>query len=251
MSNNVKFERCPHFFLFQGFSESLMIEIWDVSLDTPQPFGFDWLPVDDQQRVLRMGTPLLKSRMASTRMALRTILGLKLGMDPAKVPLEATPLGRPFLSKDCEFGPLWFNLTHASGRMLAAVSRDMEVGIDLERSDRRVEPDKLAPAVMNEIDLFWFQQQCEPLRAFLRLWTAKESVLKLLGTGLQINATAVSLDWQTGSAKIHEQSTHFPGRTSHFRQVLEEPEWVAHLATDQPVTCTIQWCPFHWNVVQR
>ncbi len=208
------------------------VDVWSFSLDQPIDTLPDWLPEADRQRVGRMGTPLLRSRMAITRVALRQVLANYTHLPPEAVPIVVNAHGWPHLDPTrAELGQLWFNLTHADDRMLLAISRDTPLGIDLERLNRKVDPDKLADMVMNPADLAWLDQQSERLEGFMQLWTAKESVLKLWGTGLQIPAPLVQVDWDGRRATIDLSAKHHPGSIAQITSIPLESPWTAHLAS--------------------
>ena len=74
-----------------------------------------------------------------------------------------------------------FNLSH-SGTMAACAVADKAVGVDVERP-RRVD-DALVRRVLTAEEQSWLAGQPDREAAFIRLWTRKESFLKLTGQGL-------------------------------------------------------------------
>jgi len=75
-----------------------------------------------------------------------------------------------------------FNLSHSGALTVCAFARGREVGIDVERENRKVEPLKLAQR-------FFAPDEAEAVRnggreVFFRLWTRKEAYLKALGLGI-------------------------------------------------------------------
>lgn len=85
--------------------------------------------------------------------------------------------GKPFL----ENGPC-FSISHCKTG-IAVVVDDRPVGIDIE-SIRRVDPE-LVNRTMNEAEQALIASSETPERAFTRLWTQKEAVLKMEGTGIE------------------------------------------------------------------
>ena len=76
------------------------------------------------------------------------------------------------------------SITYTQHRIAVAASYDGPVGIDLEE----VHPRDFLPLANRwfaQRELDWMARQPDQLRAFLRLWTAKEAVGKALGAGLQ------------------------------------------------------------------
>lgn len=97
--------------------------------------------------------------------------------------LERSEFGKPHAPAA---GGVEFNLSHSGPCALLAFARKLPLGIDLERVERRVDPDEIARR-------FFDAREAEALgrlpaearrQAFLELWTRKEAVLKALGRGL-------------------------------------------------------------------
>lgn len=90
--------------------------------------------------------------------------------------------GKPLLWVKGKSSPLAFSLTHSRGWAAAAVSEDTPfLGIDLEKIEHRI--DAWAK------DFFHPSELTDTGDAFLTaLWTQKEAVVKLLGTGLSLNS---------------------------------------------------------------
>ena len=87
--------------------------------------------------------------------------------------------GKPSLK---EYPHLHFNLSHCS-HAIACVISSSPVGIDVESIDRKVS-DSLIRHTMSPEEQAIIKQ--DPLH-FFRLWTQKEALVKLRGTGLQDN----------------------------------------------------------------
>lgn len=84
--------------------------------------------------------------------------------------------GKPYL----EQGP-YFSISHCKHAILVAIS-DREIGVDVE-SIRRAD-DSLVRRTMNETEQARIASAPDPQRAFIALWTRKEAVVKMRGTGI-------------------------------------------------------------------
>jgi 4'-phosphopantetheinyl transferase len=80
-----------------------------------------------------------------------------------------------------------FNMSHAQGRALIAVSKRQEVGVDLERIRSDVEVEKLSERYFAPSEHATIMRSPHEQRAarFFRYWVAKEAVLKAQGVGLR------------------------------------------------------------------
>ena len=115
---------------------------------------------------------------------LRRLLGSYLGEEPLALRFTYGQAGKPVLAGDRP--PLHFNLSHCVDRVIAAVRRDAEVGIDLERID----PQRVDLGIAARL---FSPQENQRLRTspdaqrperFFRAWTRLEASAKAVGTGL-------------------------------------------------------------------
>lgn len=115
----------------------------------------------------------------------RLWLGAQLGVAPPAVPLVRDDRQRPrltaaFAQHDCSW-------SHSGDGLLIAVGAGLQVGIDLERRRPRPRALTLAQRFFTAREAQWLAGiaagDAREL-AFLRLWCAKEAVLKAHGYGL-------------------------------------------------------------------
>ena len=84
--------------------------------------------------------------------------------------------GKPYI----EGGP-FFSISHCKEAIAVALD-DQPIGIDIE-SIRRFDPE-LVTRTMNDSEQALIAASDHPERAFTRLWTQKEAILKMQGTGI-------------------------------------------------------------------
>ncbi|WP_313919488.1 4'-phosphopantetheinyl transferase superfamily protein [Tahibacter sp.] len=106
--------------------------------------------------------------------------------------LEVGAHGKPALAA----GGFDFNLSHSGGAAVVALGRGVEVGVDLESPGRPRPHAELARRYFCGPEAQSIGNTPEALRetAFLRLWTAKEAVLKALGRGLAFGLDKLEFD---------------------------------------------------------
>lgn len=128
-------------------------------------------------------------RFAVGRAVLRDVLGALQSVAPSEVRLVEGEFGKPALAKGSARAPLWFSVAHCDELLLVALSREGEVGVDVERSRpidcwQRVADRTLAPDERAEL-LRAVERGEEPDRVFLRHWCRMEAELKAIGCGIQ------------------------------------------------------------------
>lgn len=92
--------------------------------------------------------------------------------------LRSLPGGKPVLSARPD---IHFSLSHSGTLAVCAIS-GQPVGVDVEVV-QSANPE-IAALCFQKQEWEWINQSADPCRAFIRLWTRKESYLKRLGTGL-------------------------------------------------------------------
>lgn len=167
-------------------------------LRIPDAGGGDLSPVVTPQelaRAARFHFEEDRRRWLHSRALLRTELGSILKCPPREVPLEVAPGGKPFVP-----GGPHFNLSH-SGRFAVLIIGDARpVGVDVEAAGRQAD-------VLRIAERFFVRHECEALHAatdaerdplFLRLWTAKEALMKATGLGMRLPPDRISVQLEDG-----------------------------------------------------
>ena len=115
--------------------------------------------------------------LAEQRAAAYRLLGELTG---GEVVVEHDDKGAPYLPDHPE---LSVSISHCRTAVAVAVSPEGRVGIDVEC--RRKIGDGLLERVCTADEQAAVRAAADPTMAFLQLWTRKEAVLKLRGTGIQ------------------------------------------------------------------
>lgn len=163
-----------------------------------------------------------RRRYLVTQTRKREILGGYLQQTPAELVFTQNPNGRP------EVDGLSFSMTHSHDLSILAVAKGGPLGIDLEALNPRPDLDALARHILTHAEHAHYLTLAEDqrLEAFYKFWTAKESYLKALGTGLQIEPTEVSL------ALPNLNTAHCEGNEQlQLTNLPLSPSYQLHLAT--------------------
>lgn len=173
------------------------VQLWCFPLDESCSASFlDALNDTERARAERLIDDRKKNQFRRARAALRHILCRYSGIAPSRVPIRYTSQGKPFLDGGRS---LSFNLSHSDAYGVVAVGRSGRVGVDLERLDRTLDFMPIAARYFDSgerqlLDSCPVQRR---RRAFFRLWTRKEALLKAYGSGFGV-APPAALSEMTG-----------------------------------------------------
>jgi len=119
------------------------------------------------------------------------------GVAPGCVKIKRAQNGKPELLQDPVATPIHFNLSHTEGMVMIALARGIEVGVDVERLDRKFAPEIVEYLCSAEEaqEISHLSPQHQSL-AYLELWTLKEALVKASGQGLsaKINEICCALN---------------------------------------------------------
>ena len=165
------------------------IDVWRVPLTAPPAQlaqARTLLTPNERARADRFIFDKHRSRFALGRAAVRQILAAYQQVPPEALQLEYEALGKPRLAGQLPGTGLCFNFSNSHELGLLAVTRDVEVGADLEFHRTLMDMLGLAQRFFCPEELAKLQslQATAQVEAFFRLWTRKEAFLKAVGKGL-------------------------------------------------------------------
>lgn len=137
-----------------------------------------------------------------TRALVRDLLSRYTGESPSAWEFERNRYGRPEIASPAQWRGLRFNLSHTDGLIACAITRDREIGIDVEPRERKTSILELAPTVFSareQHDLLQLDPADQRDR-FFTLWTLKEAYIKARGMGLSLPLEKFSFTFPTDRA---------------------------------------------------
>ncbi|HXY69181.1 MAG TPA: 4'-phosphopantetheinyl transferase superfamily protein [Gemmatimonadales bacterium] len=223
------------------------VHVWTLQLDLEretQERLESLLSDAEVVRARRFEAAAYRRRWVAAHGLLRVVLSGYTGQRPEDVAFEDGPGGKPRLA-DPE-GPR-FNLTHADGLALVAVSRTHEVGVDVERvreigSLRALADHCFSPAERLALEAVAGPQR---LQAAFAGWTRKEAFLKVLGEGLARPLDSFDVTLVPGEPfrllRV-DDAADAPGRYT-LRAVRPAPGYIGAVAVDAR-GAEIRWRPW-------
>ena len=154
------------------------------------------------------------------------------GGDPGDYAFERDPRGRPRLlhaNLDC-------NWSHSGEHLLIAAGSGLNVGADLESIRPRANALALARRFFAEEEIAWLGERAQfeaaaLERDFLRLWCAKEAVLKAHGHGLAFGLHRLAFAQRDGALFLQRCDAELGDpRDWSLREFLPAPGTLAALA---------------------
>ena len=144
------------------------------------------LSEDELDRMARFHFEPDRQDFCFARGMLRILLGRYLDTAPQDLRFSYSEHGKPSLVvPDLEAG-LQFNLSHTNGRVLVAICRGYQIGIDIEKLRKDINIDEVAARFFSASEREALMNLPHALRwqAFFHCWTRKEALLKARGDGL-------------------------------------------------------------------
>jgi 4'-phosphopantetheinyl transferase len=175
------------------------VHVWRIDLDQSEAelrHLATTLSSDESARAERFYFPEHRQRFIAGRGSLRTILSGYLGIAPQEVQFDYEPRGKPLLASKFANSGLSFNLSHSQNLALCAVSKNRQIGIDLEYIRPMSDLESLAQRFFlpREYDVVRSLPPEQKSSVFFRYWTCKEAYLKATGEGIaQLEQVEISL----------------------------------------------------------
>jgi 4'-phosphopantetheinyl transferase len=172
--------------------EICLVDLTDPELNAPYE-----LASDERAIAARQSTVSLARRYTASRVALRRLLAMRLGIQRAvDIALEIGPLGKPRLIPHSAAADLRFSLSRTAEFAIVAVAEGIEVGIDIEQLHPFLGDAALMEHALSASEQRAIETLPAPQRpaAMGRCWVRKEAVLKALGTGLANPLTGFAVE---------------------------------------------------------
>jgi len=166
------------------------VMLWLVDTREAQP---EWTEramaaLDGKEKVRIEGVAHPQNRLEQclARGALRILLGSLLALRPEDIPLTTVGRGKPALQPGGTRRRIEFNLTHADGIVLIAMSENGRVGVDLEGPRRLPGWLKVARRYFSKAEAAAIEQlpTADREAAFFACWVRKEALVKATGGGI-------------------------------------------------------------------
>jgi len=167
------------------------IHVWRVSLaQTPSCLQSlqQTFSTDERTKAEAFRFPKDRSQFIVSRGALRAILSRYLNLNPRILCFAYNPYGKPSLIAAQGGNTLRFNLSHSRGMALIAITKNREIGVDIEGINPKFSYLEIAEKFFSPLENSVLRSLPDHLQptAFFTCWTRKEAYIKAVGKGLSI-----------------------------------------------------------------
>ena len=165
------------------------IDVWlchlkDLSSDINEFYIL--LSDDERDRADKLKIEDKKKQFVITRGYLRQRLGSLANIDPKDFVFEYLKHGKPVLANNQKYADITFNVSHSYEFALIAISLKQNIGIDVEKINRRSDPRPLVTRFFSKAEQSEFNALPETIKAkaFCACWVRKEAFIKAIGDGV-------------------------------------------------------------------
>lgn len=209
------------------------VDLWLTDLDD--------LPLEAGPTGLTRRERVVKRRIQQ-RFVLRLLLGSYLAVPGKSVRIKRNQHDKPELEGDLAASGLRFNLSHSGRWLVIALTRGQAIGVDIEQQRPMRRAGDLARRFFTGPDVDTIVALDEPERSpcFLRQWTAREALIKAVGSSIAGTIGRIAL----GCDPVKIQG--LPDGWPQDWQLLQ-PDWpsdvLGHIAlpTSEPVDLDCYW----------
>lgn len=213
------------------------VHVWCVSLARSAdqlPHLRELLSPEERERADRYRHRPAREQFIVARTFLRLILSRYLALDPMRIRLTHSNTGKPLLAG----GGLHFNVSHSHQLALVAVTRQGEIGIDVEHVRAQPAHLEMASRYFTPGEIRALQRLPPGAReqAFYHIWTRKEAFLKAIGLGLAhgLERFEVSVPPDDPARILHIDGNPAAGKRWSMQSLDPAPGYVAALAIERP-----------------
>ena len=185
------------------------------------------LPTVEMERSGVLVSGKARNNFMARRAFVRTVLSQYASVSPADWTIGVDSDGKPEVIAPKSNAPLFFSLSRSVGLVACLVGSDRELGLDVETIDQTINVEAIADQYLAPAEARFLTDlpAAHRLKAFLKLWTLKESYLKARGVGLSLPTEGFCFSCDAAEIELAGE----PGKWC-FRIIEPDPQHVAAIA---------------------
>src|SRR6185295_9129337 len=191
---------------------------------------------DEHHRAARFHFDRDRQRFLLAHASLRVILGRYLNVAPASLAFAQNEFGKPFLINP-EAAGFHFNLSHSEDLALVSVTREREVGVDIEFIRPSFATIDVAEHFFSVAEVYTLTGLDPDYRTqgFFNCWTRKEAYIKARGEGLSLALDSFDVSLAPDVPVALLQTRFDPSDVSRWslHEIFPAPNYVAAIAIER------------------
>lgn len=217
------------------------IHVWHFDFTAAHKTDIYWhcLAKDEKDRAKRFYFEKDYNAYLLSRGILRSILAQYTGISPQAISLKYTLYGKPFLDPLQNSTGLYFNISHTHHCILYALTRNIEIGIDVEYLKSYLDYRGIAKSFFSNYEYQGLiETHHEQQRVlFYKIWTCKEAFIKAIGLGLSYSLADFDVDVQENQPAKMLNIKNAPDEAKQWKLCSFSPAdgYIAAIATKQPI----------------
>jgi 4'-phosphopantetheinyl transferase len=168
--------------------EDYQVHVWQAKVDNssahPNKFS-SVLSTDEHEQANNFKFTADKQHFIFRRYQLRLILSKYLGCNPRELMFRYSEYKKPFIYMP-ELKEVKFNMSFSGDLMLVGVSRNNEIGIDIEKVRPVEDLENIATENFSILEVKSLIRRKDKINTFFRIWTRKEAFIKATGNGMYL-----------------------------------------------------------------
>ncbi|MEQ9620111.1 MAG: 4'-phosphopantetheinyl transferase superfamily protein [Deltaproteobacteria bacterium] len=171
------------------------------------------ISADERKRADRFRFNEERSKFIQARGVLRTVLGKYLNLRPNELVFDYNKYGKPGLQARINPRNVKFNLSHSRSLAIYAVTKDREVGVDVEYLRDVKRADKIIERFFSQHEREFYGSRPSAIKklAFFQLWTRKEAYTKAMGAGISLPRDDYTLSLIPGDSSYRNNRSPVTG----------------------------------------
>ena len=163
-----------------------------------------------QQRIETTRRLETKASLLAAGILFQEVMTKSFGISDLEI--QTNEYGKPYLKNHPS---LYFNISHSANIAVLTVS-DTECGVDIENTAKPHEAMGVANRFFSRNEYAAMMLSANPNEAFCRLWTLRESYVKMRGKGFAIGLSTLKCDFHRGVCTIYQD--HLPQPDACFKE---------------------------------
>jgi len=194
----------------------------------------------EKEKALRFHFERDRIRYVLTHGILRELLGKYLDCEERDLIFCENKFGKPFL----ENSKIEFNISHSGNMILLSFNfykkiskkKEFQIGVDLEKLKEDFEYELVLDSFFTQKEKNIIRESDDSINKFFKLWTQKEALVKMTGTGLTESLRRIDISKNKNKVKLQEEDFSKILTSKIFIHTFQIKNYTASIASKQKDT---------------